>query len=46
MNAAKRWLAGDTARAAATNNEKELRREASALKECVVDRTLENRPAK
>jgi len=39
----KRWLAGDTARAATTDEVKDLRREAGALKECVADLTLENR---
>lgn len=43
MEAGKRRLAGDTARAASTDEVKELRREASALKECVADLTLENR---
>ena len=43
MEAGKRRLAGDTARAATTNDVRELRREASALKECVADLTLENR---
>ena len=38
-----RRLAGDTARAATTDEVKDLRREASALKECVADLTLENR---
>ena len=39
----KRWLAGDTTRAATTDEVKDLRREAGALKECVADLTLENR---
>ena len=39
----KRRLAGDTARAATSDEVKDLRREASALKECVADLTLENR---
>ena len=43
MEAGKRRLAGDTARAATTDEVKDLRREASALKECVADLTLENR---
>ena len=43
MEAGKRRLAGDTARAATTDEDKDLRREASALKECVADLTLENR---
>ena len=42
MEAGKRRLAGDTARAATTDEVKDLRREASALKECVADLTLEN----
>ncbi len=43
LEAGKRRLAGDTARAATTDEVKELRREASALKEVVADLTLENR---
>ncbi|WP_281824308.1 IS3-like element ISSsp2 family transposase [Sphingobium sp. BS19] len=43
MEAGKRRLAGDTARAATTDEVKDLRRESSALKECVADLTLENR---
>ena len=43
MEAGKRRLAGDTVRAASTDEVKDLRREASALKECVADLTLENR---
>ena len=43
MEAGKRRLAGDTARAATTDEVKNLRREAGALKECVADLTLENR---
>ena len=43
MEAGKRRLAGDSARAATTDEVKDLRREASALKECVADLTLENR---
>jgi transposase len=43
MEAGKRRLAGDTARAATTDEVRDLRREASALKECVADLTLENR---
>lgn len=46
MEAGKRRLAGDTARAATTDEVKDLRREASALKECVAELTLENRPLK
>ena len=43
MEAGKRRLAGDTARAATNGEVQDLRREASALKECVADLTLENR---
>ena len=43
LEAGKRRLAGDTARAATTDEVKELRREANALKEVVADLTLENR---
>ncbi len=43
MEAGKRRLAGDTARAATTDEVKDLRRETGALKECVADLTLENR---
>jgi transposase len=43
MEAGKRRLAGDTARAATSGEVKDLRRESSALKECVADLTLENR---
>jgi transposase len=43
MEAGKRRLAGDTARAATTGEVQGLRREARALKECVADLTLENR---
>ena len=43
LEAGKRRLAGDTARAATPNEVKDLRREASALKEAVADLTLENR---
>ena len=43
MEAGKRRLAGDTARAATGDEVKDLRREASALKEVVADLTLENR---
>jgi transposase len=43
MEAGKRRLAGDTARAATTGEVQDLRRETSALKECVADLTLENR---
>lgn len=43
MEAGKRRLAGDTARAATTGEVQDLRREARSLKECVADLTLENR---
>jgi transposase len=43
LEAGKRRLAGDTARAATPNEVKELRHEAKALKEVVADLTLENR---
>ena len=43
MEAGKRRLAGDTARAATSDEVKVLRREARDLKECVADLTLENR---
>ena len=43
MEAGKRRLAGDTARAATSDEVKDLRREAGALQECVADLTLENR---
>ena len=43
LDAGKRRLAGDTARQASSDEVKELRREASALKEVVADLTLENR---
>jgi transposase len=43
MEAGKPRLAGDTARAATTDEVKALRREARALKECVAELTLENR---
>ncbi len=43
MEAGKRRLAGDTARAATTGEVQDLRREARTLKECVADLTLENR---
>jgi transposase len=42
MEAGKRRLGGDTARAATTGEVLDLRREARALKECVADLTLEN----
>ena len=43
LDAGKRRLAGDTARQASSDEVKELRREAGALKEVVADLTLENR---
>ena len=43
LEAGKKRLVGDTARAATSDEVKELRREASALKEVVADLTLENR---
>ena len=43
LGAGKKRLAGDTARAASSEEVKELRREASALKEVVAELTLENR---
>lgn len=43
MEAGKRRLAGDTSRTATNDEVRDLRREASALKECVADLTLENR---
>ena len=43
MEAGKRRLAVNTARTATIDEVKDLRREASALKECVADLTLENR---
>jgi len=43
LEAGKRRLAGDTARAATSDEVKDLRREMLALKECVADLTLENR---
>ena len=42
LEAGKRRLAGDTARAATPREVKDLRREATALKEVVADLTLEN----
>jgi hypothetical protein len=44
MEAGKRRLAGDTARAATSGEVQDLRREARALKECVADLTLESTP--
>ena len=43
MEAGKRRLAGDTARAAGSDEVKGLRQEAAALKEVVAELTLENR---
>ena len=43
LEAGKKRLAGDTARAATSDEVKALRRETSALKEVVADLTLENR---
>ncbi len=43
LEAGKRRLAGDTARAATPSEVKDLRREAQTLKEVVADLTLENR---
>ena len=43
LEAGKKRLAGDTTREATSDEVKELRREASALKEAVADLTLENR---
>src|ERR1039457_96712 len=43
LEAGKKRLAGDTARAAISDEVKDLRREASGLKEVVADLTLENR---
>ena len=43
LEAGKRRLAGDTARAATPSEVKELRHETQALKEVVADLTLENR---
>lgn len=43
MEAGKRRLAGDTARAATTDEVKDLRREAATLKEVVAEQTLEIR---
>src|SRR5438552_7572459 len=43
LEAGKKRLAGDTARAATSDEVKDLRHEASALKEVVAELTLENR---
>src|SRR5438445_12257411 len=46
LEAGKKRLAGDTARAATSDQVKDLRREASALEAVVAELTLENRPPK
>src|SRR6476661_9809158 len=46
LEAGKKRLAGDTARAATSDEVKDLRREAGALKEVVAELTLENRVLK
>src|ERR1700756_1314822 len=46
LEAGKKRLAGDTVRAATSDEVKELRREATALKEVVAELTLENRVLK
>jgi transposase len=46
LEASKKWLAGDMARAATSDEVKALRREANALKEVVAELTLENRVLK
>ena len=43
LDAGKRRLMGDTARAATSDEVRDLRREAGALKEVMADLTLENR---
>jgi transposase len=43
LEAGKKRLSGDTARAATTDEVRDLRREAGALKEVVADLVLENR---
>jgi transposase len=43
LEAGKKRLAGDTARSATSDEVKDLRREASALKEVVAELVLENR---
>jgi transposase len=40
LEAGKRWLTGDTARAATTDEVKQLRREAQDLKEVVAEQAL------
>lgn len=46
LEAGKKRLAGDTARAAASDEVRDLRREAPAMKEVVAELTLENRLVK
>ena len=46
LEAGKRRLAGDTARAATTDEVKQLRREAQDLKEVVAEQALEDKPSK
>jgi transposase len=46
MEAGKRRLSGDTARAASTGEVTPLRRQARELKEVVAEQTLELRPLK
>ena len=46
LEAGKKRLAGDTARAATSDEVKDLRRQAGALKEVVAELTLENRVLK
>ena len=46
LETGKKRLAGDTARAATSDEVNDLRREAMALKEVVADLTLENRVLK
>ena len=46
LEAGKKRLSGDTARAATTDEVRDLRREAGALKEVVADLVLENRLVK
>ncbi len=46
LEAGKKRLAGDTARAATLDEVKDLRREANALKEVVAELTRENRVLK
>ena len=46
LEAGKKRLVGDTARAATSDEVKDLRREANALKEVVAELTLENRVLK